>query len=148
MAVNDADARQAGEEGAVEIFFHFGGFVDGAADEVDLHAHVVGVGAGGDGDASALRAAARGVPSLTWSTSAMSSRLTRILMGPRATSKRSFSISRWTHGDLVHGLDADLVAGGDAEDVRLGVGVAGVGAGAVGDDGLVEALLRIRGAGG
>ena len=47
-------------------------------------------------------------------------------------------------GDLVHGLDADLIAGGDVfEDVRLGVRVAHVGAGAMGDDGLVEALLKL-----
>ena len=65
-------------------------------------------------------------------------------MGPRATSKRSFSTSRCTIGDLVHRLDADLVAGGDVlEQVRLGVGVAQIGAGAVGDDGLVEALLKL-----
>jgi hypothetical protein len=47
VAVNDADAGKAGKEGAVEIFFKlFGGFVDGAPDEVDFHAHVVGVDAG------------------------------------------------------------------------------------------------------
>ena len=50
VAVDDAHAGKAGEEGAVEILLELlGGFVDGAADEVDLHAHVVGVGAG-DGD--------------------------------------------------------------------------------------------------
>ena len=54
MAVDDADAGQAGKEGAVEILLQLlGGFVDGAADEVDLHAHVVGVGAG-DGDVDVL----------------------------------------------------------------------------------------------
>ncbi len=47
-------------------------------------------------------------------------------------------------GDLVHGFEADLVAGGDvADDVGLGVGVALIGAGAVGDDGLVKALLKL-----
>ena len=54
VAVDDADAGEAGEEGAVEIVLQlFGGFVDGAADEVDFHAHVVGVGAG-DGDMDIL----------------------------------------------------------------------------------------------
>ncbi len=56
-AVDDADARKAGEEGAVEEAFDFGlGFVRGAADDVDLGGHIVGVaaGGGGDGDASAL----------------------------------------------------------------------------------------------
>jgi len=54
MAVDDADARQACEEGTVEVFLELsGGFVDGAADEVDLHAHVIGIGAGdSDVDAS------------------------------------------------------------------------------------------------
>jgi hypothetical protein len=48
------------------------------------------------------------------------------------------------HGDLVHGLDAHLVAGSDVlEQMRLRVGVALIGAGAVGDDGLVEALLKL-----
>ena len=50
VAVNDADALEAGEEGAVKILFQLpGGFVHGAADEVDLHAQGIGVGAG-DGD--------------------------------------------------------------------------------------------------
>ena len=55
-AVDDADAREAGEEGAVEEAFDFGlGFVGGAADDVDLGGHVVGVVVGGgDGDASAF----------------------------------------------------------------------------------------------
>ena len=48
------------------------------------------------------------------------------------------------HGDLVHRLEADLIADGDVlEQVRLGVGVADIRAGAVGDDGLVEALLKL-----
>ena len=60
VAVDDADAGKAGEEGAVEILLQlFGGFVDGAADEVDLHAHVVGVGAG-DGDVDVLLLAGGG----------------------------------------------------------------------------------------
>ncbi len=47
-------------------------------------------------------------------------------------------------GDFVHRLDANLVAGGDVlEDVRLGVRVANVRAGAMGDDGLIEALLKL-----
>jgi hypothetical protein len=46
--------------------------------------------------------------------------------------------------NLVHRLEADLVAGGDVlHDMRLGVGVALIRAGAVGDDGLVEALLKL-----
>ncbi len=55
-AVDDADAGQAGEEGAVEETFDLGlGLVGGAADDVDLGGHVVGVVVGGrDGDASAL----------------------------------------------------------------------------------------------
>ncbi len=36
-AVDDADAGQAGEEGLVQILFEFvGGFIYGAADQVDL----------------------------------------------------------------------------------------------------------------
>ena len=36
-AVDDADARESGEEGAVDKFFDFaGGVVDGVADNVDL----------------------------------------------------------------------------------------------------------------
>ncbi len=47
-------------------------------------------------------------------------------------------------GDLVHGLDADLVADCDVtEHMRLGVRIVDVRAGAVGDDGLVEALLKL-----
>ena len=55
-AVDDADAGEAGEEGAVEEAFDFGlGLVGGAADDVDLGGHVVGVVVcGGDGDASAF----------------------------------------------------------------------------------------------
>ncbi len=57
VAVDDADAGQTGEKGSVEVFLElFGSFVDGAADEVDLHAHVVSVRAG-DGDVDAFRAA-------------------------------------------------------------------------------------------
>ena len=60
VAVNDADAGEAGEECAVEILFQlFGGFVDGAADEIDLHAHVIGVGAG-DGNVDVLLSAGGG----------------------------------------------------------------------------------------
>ena len=55
-AVNDADARETGEEGAVEEAFDLVvGLVGGAADDVDLGGHVVGVVVGGgDGDASAF----------------------------------------------------------------------------------------------
>jgi hypothetical protein len=54
VAVDDADAGETGEEGTVKILLQiFSGFVDGAADEVDLHAHFVGVGAG-DGDVDAF----------------------------------------------------------------------------------------------
>jgi hypothetical protein len=50
VAVDDADAIEAGEEGAVKILFQLsGGLVHGASDEVDLRAQLVGVGAG-DGD--------------------------------------------------------------------------------------------------
>ena len=60
VAVDDADPRQACQKGAIEVFLQlFGGFVHGAADEVDLHAHVVGVG-GGDGDLHAFVAAGCG----------------------------------------------------------------------------------------
>ena len=47
-------------------------------------------------------------------------------------------------GNFVHRLDKNLVAGGDVlEQMRLGIGVALIRAGAVGDDGLVEALLKL-----
>ena len=47
-------------------------------------------------------------------------------------------------GNFVHRLEANLVAGGDVlQQMRLGVGVANIRAGAVGDDGLVEALLKL-----
>jgi hypothetical protein len=53
-AVDDANAWEPGEEGAVKEAFDFGlGFVGRAADDVDLRCHVVGVGVcGGDGDAA------------------------------------------------------------------------------------------------
>lgn len=55
-AVHDANAWEAGEEGAVEEALDFGlGFVGGAADDVDLGGHVVSViVCGGDGDAAAF----------------------------------------------------------------------------------------------
>ena len=54
-AVDDADAREAGQEGSVEEALDFGvGLVGGAAYDVDLGGHVVGVLRGGDGDASAF----------------------------------------------------------------------------------------------
>ena len=47
-------------------------------------------------------------------------------------------------GHLVHRFEADLVAGCDVlHHVRLGVGVALIRAGTMGDDGLVEALLKL-----
>src|SRR5579875_4054412 len=58
-AVHDADARQASQEGAVEEALYFVvGLVSGAADDVDLRGHVVGLDDGGDGDSAA---AARGL---------------------------------------------------------------------------------------
>src|SRR5664279_3546836 len=40
VTVNNADARESGKEGAVKILLElFGGFIDGTADEIDLHAH-------------------------------------------------------------------------------------------------------------
>ena len=64
VAVDDADAGEAGEEGAVEVFLELSGraSVDGAADEVDLCAEVVGVGAGlGDVEAFLLAGGGDGV---------------------------------------------------------------------------------------
>ena len=54
-AVDDADAREAGEEGALDEALDFGlGFVGGAADDVDLRAEGVVVAVtGGEGDAAA-----------------------------------------------------------------------------------------------
>ena len=53
-AVDDADAGQPGEEGAVDVAFDFLlGFVGGAADDVDLGGCVVEVVVGADGDAAA-----------------------------------------------------------------------------------------------
>ena len=47
-------------------------------------------------------------------------------------------------GQFVHGLEQNLIAGCDvAQQVGLGVLVTLVGAGAVGDDGLVKALLEL-----
>ena len=60
VAVDDADARQAGEEGAVKIRLQLlRGLVDGAADEVDLRAQFVGRGAD-DGDVDVLLLAGGG----------------------------------------------------------------------------------------
>ena len=53
--MNDADAWEAGEEGALDEALDFGlGFVGGAADDVDLGADEVVVAGGGDGDAAAV----------------------------------------------------------------------------------------------
>ena len=42
-AVDDADAGEAGEEGLVDVALDLGfGLVGGAADDVELHGHVVG----------------------------------------------------------------------------------------------------------
>jgi hypothetical protein len=60
VAVDYAHTGEAGEEGAVEILLQLlGGFIDGAADEVDFHAHVVGIG-GSDGDVHAFLATCGG----------------------------------------------------------------------------------------
>jgi len=55
-AVHDADAGQAGEEGAVDESLDFGlSFVGGTTDDIDFGGHVVGIVVGGcDGDASAF----------------------------------------------------------------------------------------------
>ena len=55
-AVNDADARETRQKSAVEEAFHLDlSFIGGAADDVDLRGHVVGVVVGGcDRNASAF----------------------------------------------------------------------------------------------
>ena len=63
-------------------------------------------------------------------TSAMSSRFTRIFIRPTATSKTLSSIWRWTTAVLPSDLSLTVVSGGDvAHNMRLGVGVAAIGAG-------------------
>ena len=52
-AVDDADAREAGEEGAVDESFDFAaGLVDGLSDDVDFHGDVGAFVGEGDGDAA------------------------------------------------------------------------------------------------
>jgi len=152
MAVNDANARQTGEEGTVKIFLQlFGSFINGAADEIDLHAHVVGVGAG-DGDVDALLSACGGQRVRHCVTPRVSRpedfgeivALDAHLDGPESYFEEIFFNFALDDGDLVHGLDANLVAGCYVtEQVRLGVDIILVGTGAMGDDGLIEALLKL-----
>ena len=151
MAVNDADAGQAGEEGAVEILLQFfGGFIDGAADEVDLHAHVVGVGAG-DGDVDAFLSACGGQRVRHCVTPRVSRpedlgeivALDAHLDGAESYFEEILFNFALDNGDFVHGLDANLIAGCYVtQQMRLGVDIILVGTGAMGDDGLVEALLK------
>ena len=73
-----------------------------------------------------------------------SSRLTRILMGPRATSKRSFSTSRCTTAILF--IDLRRTWSPVAMCFKIcgwALASPNIGAGAVCDDGLVEALLKL-----
>src|ERR1700758_5060981 len=114
VAVNDAHARESGQEGAIEIFLEFfGGFVDSAADEVDLHAHVVGVGAG-DGDMDALLLAGCG-QGIRFALSTRGRNWGAVvafdahLDGAESYFKYVFLDFTLHDGDFVHGLDANLV---------------------------------------
>src|SRR5947208_3805143 len=54
VAVNHAHARQPGKEGAIKVLLQLiGGLIDGAADQVYLHAHVIAI-CGPDGDLHAF----------------------------------------------------------------------------------------------
>ena len=142
-AVDDADAGQAGEEGAVEEALDFVlGFVGGAADDVDLGGHVVGVvGGGATVMPPRLRAASSGVTTLTASTSAMSSMADAHLHGADGDFEVLGVDDALDAGLAAEALELDEVADLDAfGDVGLGGGIVLVGAGGVGDDGGVELL--------
>ncbi len=152
VSVDDADAGEAGQEGAVEIFFEiFGGFVDGAADEVDFHAHVVGVGAGnGDLYTLLLAGGGEGIGPFCGLGAAGAKDLGDVVAldahfdGAESDFKEILFDFALDGGYLVHRLEADLIAGGNvADDMRLGVGVALIGSAAMRDDGLVEAFLKL-----
>ena len=97
-AVDDADAGQAGEEGAVDVAGDFVlGFLGAAADDVDLGWGVVERFAGLDGDAAATAGGfERGGDGDGFGLSAISARVTRIFMGPMETSRPLSSMRRST----------------------------------------------------
>ena len=138
---------ESGEEGAVyELLDLGGGFIDIAANDVEFgrgwgvfvaEADVDAFAAGGvDGIGSGVFAA--------WvTTAAMSSRGTRIFMGPTWTSRASPSSLRTTLP--VRPMDLSwTVSPSETRATRWGlcVLVAAVGSGGVGDDGLIELLAE------
>ncbi len=142
-SVDDANAGQAGEVGAVEEFFDFVlGLVGGAADDVDLTAHDIRLGNGNSDAGTAM--------------GGLDGRLRRAgggddfcdlvagdahLHGTDSDFKGAVVDLTLNDGDFAEGAQSDLIALSDvADDVRLGVLVAAVGSGVLGDDGGVEAF--------
>ena len=152
VPVNHADARQPRQKRAVQILFQLlGGFVDSAADEVDLHAHLVGVGAG-HGHVHVLLLTSCGQRIGPFHDA----RLRRFhhfgnvvafdphLDGAESDFKKILLHFALHRGDFVHRLEPHLVAGRHVpHDVRLRIRVSLVGARAMRHHGLVEALLKL-----
>jgi len=150
-AVDDADAGQAGEEGAVEEAFYFGlGFVGGAADDVDLGGHVVGVVVrGGDRDAATF------ARRFEWRDYFYGFDLGDVGDGGAHLHGADGDFEGLCVDDPIYaglaaeGFEFDEVAYFDAfEDVGLGGGVVPVGAVGVGYDSGVELLGELAAQGG
>jgi hypothetical protein len=139
--VDDADAGQAGEEGAVEEAGDLVlGLVGGAADDVDLGRQVVGIVGGLDGDAATTAGGFERCGDLhrldLGNVCARHAHLHSSDGDLKVLGLAAFEVEQPLDARLTaEALELDQVADLDAaRDVGLGGGVAPVGTGGVGDD--------------